>query len=104
MQICIVLSAKAGETREWALEMPAGSTLAQALAQLNWDSVWSVSGPPSTPAFSVWGRRADPGQVLLDADRIEITRELRVDPKVARRERFKQQGQRSAGLFARRKT
>ncbi|MEO5606317.1 MAG: RnfH family protein, partial [Polaromonas sp.] len=39
-------------------------------------------------------------QLLQDADRIEIYRELRVDPKVARRERFNQQGAKRAGLFA----
>ena len=45
---------------------------------------------------------ADPpgvGQVLRDQDRIEIYRPLRVDPKVARRERFVKQGSRGAGLF-----
>ena len=48
----------------------------------------------------VWGRKAPPGQVLRDRDRIEIYRPLQVDPKVARRERFRKQGARSSGLFA----
>jgi putative ubiquitin-RnfH superfamily antitoxin RatB of RatAB toxin-antitoxin module len=34
---------------------------------------------------------------------VEVYRELLVDPKVARRERFRKQGSRAAGLFARRK-
>jgi putative ubiquitin-RnfH superfamily antitoxin RatB of RatAB toxin-antitoxin module len=38
---------------------------------------------------------------LRAGDRIEGYRTLRVDPKVARRERFARQGARSAGLFAR---
>ncbi|MBW8723026.1 MAG: RnfH family protein, partial [Polaromonas sp.] len=33
-------------------------------------------------------------------DRLEIYRGLRVDPKVARRERFNRQGVKRAGLFA----
>lgn len=51
----------------------------------------------------VWGRPCTPGQVLEEGDRLEIYRPLRVDPKVARRERFKGQGARTAGLFARRR-
>ena len=43
------------------------------------------------------------GRVLREGDRVEVLRELRVDPKVARRERFNQQGARSTGLFARRR-
>lgn len=48
----------------------------------------------------VWGKEASPDQVLQDQDRIEIYRELRVDPKIARRERFRSQGAKTAGLFA----
>ncbi|MDH5708755.1 MAG: RnfH family protein, partial [Hylemonella sp.] len=39
-------------------------------------------------------------QVLRDLDRVELYRPLKVDPKVARRERFARQGARGAGLFA----
>ena len=51
----------------------------------------------------VWGRKAPPDQPLRDRDRVEVWRPLRVDPKLARRERFGQQGARAAGLFARRR-
>jgi putative ubiquitin-RnfH superfamily antitoxin RatB of RatAB toxin-antitoxin module len=51
----------------------------------------------------VWGRAAVWDQVLVDGDRIELCRALLVDPKVARRERFKQQGLKGTGLFARRR-
>ena len=37
---------------------------------------------------------------LRAGDRVEIYRDLLVDPKVARRERFRKQGARAAGLFA----
>ena len=45
-------------------------------------------------------------QCCLDAairhlDRVEVYRPLKVDPKVARRERFARQGARTTGLFAR---
>ena len=51
----------------------------------------------------IWGRAAMPSQVLENGDRVELYRALRVDPKVARRERFKGQGSRGAGLFAKRR-
>ena len=44
--------------------------------------------------------KAGPDSMLNDHDRIEIYRALRVDPKVARRERFNSQGAKRAGLFA----
>ena len=47
--------------------------------------------------------RAARRSVLRDGDRVEIYRPLRVDPKVARRERFRKQGARAAGLFAQRR-
>jgi len=51
----------------------------------------------------VWGRQAKLTQALRDQDRVEIYRALRVDPKVARRERFVKQGARSAGLFVKKR-
>jgi putative ubiquitin-RnfH superfamily antitoxin RatB of RatAB toxin-antitoxin module len=51
----------------------------------------------------VWGRKAPLSQLLRDHDRVEVYRPLRVDPKVARRERFVKQGARSAGLFVKKR-
>ena len=48
----------------------------------------------------VWGKPAELAQGVQDGDRIEIYRPLTVDPKVARRTRFKGQGARATGLFA----
>jgi putative ubiquitin-RnfH superfamily antitoxin RatB of RatAB toxin-antitoxin module len=48
----------------------------------------------------LWGRKAELDDLLRDRDRLEVYRPLRVDPKVARRERFVKQGARGAGLFA----
>jgi uncharacterized protein len=52
---------------------------------------------------SVWGVKALLDQALQEHDRIELCRPLRVDPKVARRERFAKQGARTSGLFAQRR-
>ena len=50
--------------------------------------------------LSIWGTPCRLDSVLESQDRLELTKSLRVDPKVARRERFKQQGAKAAGLFA----
>lgn len=91
---------------ELTLQMPTGSTLSQAMAlavqQPNWPPGWSEK-QCHTLTPGLWGRKASWGAVLRDGDRVELYRELRVDPKVARRERFSQQGARRAGLFAKKR-
>lgn len=50
--------------------------------------------------LGIWGKKTGLSHVLQDHDRLEIYRGLRVDPKVARRERFNRQGVKRAGLFS----
>lgn len=99
MKISLVYSPAPRQVREWKLELAAGSTVAQALAACP-----LLTAFPELPAtglrVGLWGRKTGLGQVLHDGDRVEIYRGLRVDPKVARRERFNGQGVKSAGLFA----
>jgi uncharacterized protein len=52
---------------------------------------------------SVWGRGVPFSRRVEQGDRIELTRALTVDPKLARRERFTRQGAKSAGLFAKKR-
>lgn len=64
------------------------------------------SFPELTPhklLMGVWGRQVGLTYALRDQDRVEIYRSLRVDPKVARRERFVKQGARAAGLFVKKR-
>ncbi len=49
--------------------------------------------------LAIWGGVAEPAQALKAQDRVEICRPLQIDPKTARRERFKGQGIKRAGLF-----
>jgi putative ubiquitin-RnfH superfamily antitoxin RatB of RatAB toxin-antitoxin module len=69
------------------------SSLAERYPQLDWEAL--------TPG--IWGRAVAWEQPVQPLDRIELCRVLTVDPKLARRERFKQQGARGTGLFARRR-
>ena len=51
----------------------------------------------------IWGRPVGLKHLLRDHDRVEVYRPLRVDPKVARRERFVKQGARTTGLFVKKR-
>jgi hypothetical protein len=53
--------------------------------------------------LSIWGEPCTLDSVLEPQDRLEVTKSIRVDPKVARRERFKLQGAKAAGLFAKKR-
>jgi putative ubiquitin-RnfH superfamily antitoxin RatB of RatAB toxin-antitoxin module len=106
MKITLVHAPAARTVASCELELPEGSTVTEALLASGWlerfpDGQGGLDR--NELAIGIWGRKASPGTVLRDRDRIELCRPLRVDPKVARRERFGQQGARTAGLFARRR-
>ncbi len=87
---------------ERVFEVPLGATALQALqASGLLQACPELQG--KTLDLGLWGRTCPPSQLLQDGDRLEIYRPLRVDPKVARRERFKGQGVRTAGLFTQRR-
>ena len=85
--------------REWVLELQEGSTVGRALENANRLDEFSVV-KAETLQSGVWGRQCGLDLVLQENDRLEIYRKLRVDPKVARRERFNKQGSKGTGLFA----
>jgi len=82
--------------------LEAGSTVHQALQESGLAAEFPALDV-RTAAFGIWGRKARLAQPLRDGDRVEVYRPLTVDPKVARRERFRKQGARAAGLFARKR-
>jgi putative ubiquitin-RnfH superfamily antitoxin RatB of RatAB toxin-antitoxin module len=76
------------------LSLPAGATLAEAL-----DASGLISRHGLDPAIlrcGVWCKVKDPATMLRDRDRVEIYRPLRVDPKEARRQRYKRHLERGA--------
>jgi putative ubiquitin-RnfH superfamily antitoxin RatB of RatAB toxin-antitoxin module len=102
VRIVLVYASAPRTVHELSLDVVAGSTLRDALQQAGWLAQWPDIDAASA-GTSVWGRRQGPEHFLRDGDRVEVSRPLRVDPKVARRERFVGQGARSTGLFARRR-
>jgi sulfur carrier protein len=87
---------------EWPLDLPEGSTVADAVRASGFAAA-AGGAQPGEGELGLWGRHCSAQQPVREGDRIEIYRALRVDPKVARRERFRKQGARAAGLFAQRR-
>lgn len=99
MKVSVVYSPGPRLVREWLLHLAAGATVAQALAASGLFAEFPELQPARLTA-GIWGKKTGLAHVLRDTDRVEIYRVLRVDPKVARRERFNRQGVKRAGLFA----
>ena len=99
MKVSLVYSPAPRQVREWQLEVAGGCTVQQALVQCA--GLDEFPGLKQEPLLlGIWGKRATAHQLLQENDRLEIYRGLRVDPKVARRERFSRQGVKSTGLFS----
>ena len=95
LQVTVAACSAAGVVREWCGEVPAGAQVADALR------LSAVCEIGQSEAVGIWGKVVPLTHFLRNGDRVEVYRPLRVDPKVARRERFARQGARTAGLFAR---
>ncbi len=106
VRVSVLWSPAAREVTVLELELPAGARVRDALLAAEKQAaaaLASTGGAGAPPPVSLWGRKTTPETMLRDGDRVEICRPLQVDPKVARRERFQQQGARAAGLFARKR-
>jgi len=98
LHVSLVYSPQARLVHEVNLEVPPPCSVLQALKQSGLLSTCPEIDDPGI-LLGVWGRRVKWSDLLRDLDRIEVYRPLRVDPKIARRERFVKQGARTAGLF-----
>ena len=102
LNVTVAYSPAPREVHEVAVTLPAGSTVYDALVASGLMQRFpDMNVEPGQ--VGVWGRKTPLDQPLRERDRVEVWRPLRVDPKLARRERFGQQGARAAGLFARRR-
>jgi len=95
LRLVVAVDRGTRQVEEQSLSLPVGSCVADALR---------AAGCPSDSDAGIWGRAQPLETLLADGDRVEVYRVLRVDPKTARRERFRQQGKRGTGLFARKPT
>ncbi len=63
------------------LQLPAGSTIAEAAAAAK------LPGSETVTGYALHGIRGEPSTLLRDGDRVELLRPLQMDPKDARRRR-----------------
>jgi uncharacterized protein len=98
LEIEVIYSPAPRQVQVWTVALPAGATLQDALHATPFADLPALRS--ADLPVGVWGEQKGVSYLLQPGDRVEIYRALQVDPKVARRERFKRQGARTAGLFA----
>jgi uncharacterized protein len=96
INVQVVYGPLPGVTDLVSLTLPLGSTVAQAvqasgLLQRHTLLVADVTPGAALEALrlGVWGKPRDANSLLRERDRVEIYRPLLVDPKEARRQRYK---------------
>jgi len=90
LRVEVVYAAAPHQLQQHALQLPPGATVADALRA---SGLSRLLGPdPAALSLSLWGRLCDGQTLLRDRDRIELTRPLQVDPKEARRQRYRRDG------------
>ena len=93
----VVWSPSARETLSVALRLPAKATLADALAAADWPALASAAQGEAAFAAAglsaaVWSKARPLAHELRDGDRVEVLRDLQIDPMTARRVRFEAAG------------
>ena len=103
IHVTLVWSPAARTVAEAALVLEDGACVADALRACRDAAGWvgNIADAGDAVQPGIWGRAVAWSAALEEGDRIELCRPLKVDPKVARRERFARQGTRGTGLFAR---
>jgi putative ubiquitin-RnfH superfamily antitoxin RatB of RatAB toxin-antitoxin module len=89
LKVEVTYSPRARQVDCIALRLPIGSRVGDAVVASGLTQRHAIA--PLDMVLAVWGRRAGLEQPLRDGDRIEICRALTVDPKEARRQRYKGQ-------------
>lgn len=111
IQVTLCWSLAPRHVQEIILQVPVGSSV-EAVLDLCVAQWLQSQGSADAATLSslkfqqpgIWGKKVSWTEVVKTDDRIELYRPLKVDPKVARRQRFKRQGKGRTGLFANRKS
>jgi len=88
LKIVVAYSPAAGQVDIVELKLPSGSTVMHALRESGVLARHSEIDP-TTSKIGVWGKLRSADDVLRDGDRVEVYRPLLVDPKEARRQRYR---------------
>lgn len=92
VRVSVVYSPQPRVIDETEVSLPAGATLAEAIRAsgvLDRHPALDIT----QAKFGIWGRVQPSGTVLRERDRVEVYRPLQVDPKEARRLRYRKVGQ-----------
>lgn len=90
LNVSVAYSPRAGEVDEVRLQLAPGASVADALRESGLQARHPTLAIDSLPV-GIWGAFCDRGDRLRDRDRVELYRPLRVDPKDARRQRYRTQ-------------
>lgn len=95
--VLVVWSPSPRETLSVVLRLPADATVAAALAATTWPALASAAGGDAAfeaagLSAAVWSKPRPLGHALRDGDRVEVLRDLQIDPMTARRVRFEAAG------------
>ena len=95
--VLVVWSPSARETDSVALRLPPESTLAAAVLATGWAALASAAQGDAAFAAAglscaVWSKARPLAHPLRDGDRVEVLRDLQIDPMSARRVRFEAAG------------
>jgi putative ubiquitin-RnfH superfamily antitoxin RatB of RatAB toxin-antitoxin module len=91
LHVEVVYAAAPHDVRIVALNLSEGASLADAVRASGVLSGLSAEAADALRA-GIWGKAAALDTRLRDGDRVELTRGLLVDPKEARRQRYKRDG------------
>jgi uncharacterized protein len=91
LHIEVVFAAAPHDVRSAAVTLSAGATVADALRASRLLEGMDADAADALQA-GIWGRAAARDARLRDGDRVELTRALLVDPKQARRLRYRRDG------------
>jgi putative ubiquitin-RnfH superfamily antitoxin RatB of RatAB toxin-antitoxin module len=108
VEVTLCWSLQPRQVREHTFSVPAGSTVQSVIDQFitahTQNLVPADSAQLKFMQPGIWGHKVAWTAHVQEGDRVELYRPLKVDPKVARRQRFKRQGKGRTGLFANRKS
>ncbi|MBQ0959478.1 RnfH family protein [Ideonella sp. 4Y11] len=88
IQVLVTWSPQPREVQRWPLSLPAGSTLDDALRAAGLLPLLD-SEQGAALQVGIWAKAKPRDTVLRQHDRVEVWRALKVDPKEARRQRYR---------------
>ena len=97
LSVLVVWSSSEREVASTTLTLADGATLADALAATGWPALASAGQGEAAFAAAglsaaVWSKPRPLAHALRDGDRVEVLRDLQIDPMTARRVRFEAAG------------